>query len=210
MKVYINCVELNRIVACFDLNKVEKMGLDTGKQLVFNNGYNKEACLNLDEAPNYIRSNYYYVWYIENLRVFKLPLYLIDFYKAGFNENPDASVGTYLLKKAPNNWMSVEREYETDCVLISLKAKMVDKILSGEQTIIIKKDAPKKVIKNEKNIRDLTEFEVDKICKKHHCSNCPLYELSLITHESCYSNIQKLKKHVKILDKKVVVDEKEY
>lgn len=102
MKCYIYCTKskpnigLNgKVVACFDLNKVEKMGLDTNKGLVFDSDYNKESCLTLKELVEYIDNNYYsseelveyignyyYAWYIENLEIFDKPMELRDFCKA--------------------------------------------------------------------------------------------------------------------------------
>lgn len=57
-----------KIVAECDF-EVEKMGLDTGKGLVFDRGFNEESQLELLEIAKYVGNNYYYAIHIKNLKI---------------------------------------------------------------------------------------------------------------------------------------------
>ena len=151
MKCYIYCTKskpnigLNgEVVACFDLNKVEKMGLDTNKGLVFDSDYNKESCLSLKELVEYIGNNYYYAWYIENLEIFDKPLdlgYFIETKRSLFT-------GWFeRVKRPPQSWFRVFNRKSEICILISIKPEWVKKILNGEKTIEIRKTAPRELLK---------------------------------------------------------------
>lgn len=111
-----------KIVATFLLTKIEKMGLDSNKGLVFEGMYNKESCLTLTEIAKYVGDNYYYAWPIKELKILE--------------EAKD------ILYSAPQSWCYIWTDEDHKSILISIKPKWVEKILNGEKTIEIRKTRP--------------------------------------------------------------------
>lgn len=161
-----------KIVACFDLNKVEKMGLDSNNGLVFNCGFNEESQLSLEEIVNYVGDNYYYAWHIDNLQVFDKPMELSEFthpfvlcnnycdnnFKKSFckdicSHNRDRErLNVWCdrdekwmqpFTKAPQSWCYVRDIDEELCIIISIKPQWVEKILNGKKTIEVRKTCPR-------------------------------------------------------------------
>lgn len=78
------------------------------------------------------------------------------------DEDEEVKFVVHNLNKAPQSWCYARREiiqpmyceynfigydeFEEDCILISIKPQWVEKILNGEQTIIVKKTAPKELL----------------------------------------------------------------
>lgn len=135
-----------KIVACFDLDKVEKMGLDSNNGLVFNCGFNEESQLSLKEIVNYVGDNYYYAWHIDNLQVFDKPMELSDFNGL---QNTGGMIFLKELKSAPQSWGYATLDKDVGfgflpnvCILISIKPEWVEKILNGKKTIEVRKTCP--------------------------------------------------------------------
>lgn len=154
-----------KIVASFDLNKVEKMFIQYGKGWITTDG------LNIDEIENksalsrwgvsrydlYIYKNnnkYLYAWHIDNLKILDKPLELKDsildnssyFYTKKIIGN---MVIHQALTKAPQNWCYAYDNKDNKCIIISIKSKWVCEIFNGKKTIELRKTAPKELIKNE-------------------------------------------------------------
>lgn len=159
-----------KVVANFTLEEIKKMGLDTNEGLVFENMYNKESCLSLEEMASYVGDNYYYAWPIKNLNILDTPMEITDFYytfvscgridtkfclnHCSHNDDRGESCWcdrgknswTEHLKKAPQSWCYAQKEegvLKEQCVIVSIKPKWTEKILNGEKTIEIRKTAPK-------------------------------------------------------------------
>lgn len=122
--------------------EVEKMGLDTGKGLVFDNGFNKESQLDLFEIAKYVGNNYYYAIHIQNLHIFDKPR-PTKWY--GYTDKKG-----YLcsVEKAPQNMMYCYDEFGNDYVLISIHSEWLCKILNGEKTIEVRKKVLRGMLKN--------------------------------------------------------------
>lgn len=139
-----------KIVAECDF-EVEKMGLDTGKGLEFDKGFNEESQLELFEIAKYVGNNYYYAIHIKNLHIFDKPKELGDYYTLPKKMNTFYGC-TYVsasLDKAPQNMMYVVDDNEEKKVLISIQPQWLCKILNGEKTIEIRKKLLKEMLKNE-------------------------------------------------------------
>ena len=127
-----------KIVAECDF-EVEKMGLDTGKGLVFDKGFNKESQLELSELAKYVGNNYYYAIHIKNLHIFDKLKKIASY----------SSKQGYKIFKAPQN---MQYAYEfTDkkgqqYVLISIKPEWLCKILNGEKTVEVRKKILKEML----------------------------------------------------------------
>lgn len=125
-----------KIVASFDLNKIEEMSIKYGEGWVTSSGLNIN---DIESKSKVSRSNLYkykgnskylYGWHIENLEILDKPLELSHF----------------SLSKAPQSWCYANVEDE-ECILISIKPEWVCKILNKEKTIEVRKTAPKELIK---------------------------------------------------------------
>lgn len=134
-----------KIVASFDLNKVEEMfikygeGWTTSSGLNINDIENKSKVSRFDLYEYKGNSKRLYAWHIENLKILDEPLELDN-------------IG---LKKAPQSWCyyyyennnNPEHPTEEKVIIISIKPEWVCKILNGEKTIEVRKTAPKELIK---------------------------------------------------------------
>lgn len=115
--------------------EVEKMGLDTGEGLVFDNGFNKESQLDLFEIAKYVGNNYYYAIHIKNLNIYKSP----------------RELSSYSCVRAPQNMQYVYTCYDkNEYILISIQPQWLCKILNGEKTIEVRKKVLKGMLENER------------------------------------------------------------
>ena len=130
-------IDNGKIVASFDLNKI-----DTLKKIKYANEYYKPD-RNYPETPytiildlvglsntelfEYGKGKDLYAWHIDNLEVIE-PLKLEDFG----------------LKKAPQSFQYAYYKGEK-VIILSIKSKWVEKIISGRKTIEVRKTAPKEV-----------------------------------------------------------------
>lgn len=143
MKVYIYCTKSKpyigingKVVACFDLNKItmirnraigiymdgssaQKLYEHPGKDIIQKTG------MTFKEIAEYGNNKNLYCWHIENLEAFDEPFIYFG--------------------KAPQSWCYAEFKDER-CIIISIKPEWVEKILSGEKTIEIRKTAPKELM----------------------------------------------------------------
>lgn len=114
--------------------EVEKMGLDTGEGLVFDNGFNKESQLDLFEIAKYVGNNYYYAIHIKNLHIYDSPRDLFH----------------YTCVKGPRNMQYVYSAYDkNENILISINPEWLCKILNGEKAIEVRKKVLKRMVKND-------------------------------------------------------------
>lgn len=120
--------------------EVEKMGLDTGEGLVFDNGFNKESQLDLFEIAKYVGNNYYYAIHIQNLHIYNKPRP-----KKWFGYT-DKKGYLCMVEKAPQNMMYCYDEFGNDYVLISIQPQWLCKILNGEKTIEVRKKILKRML----------------------------------------------------------------
>lgn len=147
-----------KIVACFDLNKVETIACE---QLSIGSLYYTESldcienksCLDMGDLENYLGSKnggeiVGYAWHIENLQVFDKPMELSDFNGI---QNIGGMVFPKELKNAPQSWGYATLDKNVPfgflpnvCILISIKPEWVEKILNGEKTIEVRKTCPRK------------------------------------------------------------------
>lgn len=139
-----------KIVACFDLNKVEKIKrlLHIIKPYELKNMIKdklfKASCLDAFEMYRYLKGKIGYAWHIENLKILDEPLGLYDCLKR-YEVEPNFTNVKHMLK-APQSWCYAEIEDE-ECILISIMPEWVCKILNGEKTIEVRKTAPKELVK---------------------------------------------------------------
>lgn len=120
--------------------EVEKMGLDTGKGLVFDKGFNKESQLELFEIAKYVSNNYYYAIHIKNLHIFDEPR------PTKWYGYTDKKGYLCMVEKAPQNMMYCYDEFGNDYVLISIRPEWLCKILNGEKTIEVRKKVLNKML----------------------------------------------------------------
>lgn len=121
-----------KVVAECDF-EVEKMGLDTGKGLVFDKGFNKGSQLELFEIAKYVGNNYYYAIHIKNLNIFDKAR------PTKWYGYTDKKGYLCMVEKAPQNMMYCYDEFGNDYILISIHPEWLCKILNGEKTIIVRK-----------------------------------------------------------------------
>ena len=133
--IYTKYNKLNgKIIGECDFN-VEKMGLDTGKGLIFENGFNKESQLKILECAKYVGNNYYYAIHIKNLKLYNEPRDLFH----------------YTCVKGPRNMQYVYSAYDkNENILISIQSQWLVKILNGVKTVEVRKKVLKGMIKNGK------------------------------------------------------------
>ena len=146
-----------KIVASFDLNKI-----DTLKKIKYANEYYKPD-RNYPETPytiildlvgmsntelfEYGKGKDLYAWHIENLEIIE-PLELGEFYTFRKGYENQLHMNKKTITKAPQNYRYAYYKGER-CIILSVKAKWVEKILNGEKTIEVRKTAPKEMLKNE-------------------------------------------------------------
>ena len=152
-----NGLALNGKIVCECEIETEKMGRDTNKCIVFDDDFNEESQLTLQEMVNYIHNNYYYVLHISNLNVFDNPLELKDTYtrectwnkcsRCEYGKEGKINCGTIdiPLSRAPQNMMWVWYKGER-YVLISIQSKWLCKILNGEKTIEVRRKVLKGMV----------------------------------------------------------------
>ena len=153
-----------KIVASFDLNKVEEIYEELYGDLDWQHDYlpttdtmgivnlEQESCLDREKISKYLKDGKGYAWHIENLEILDKP---IDFGKHThdndsffYTQRIDRGViRCGVLIKAPQSWQYVYDRNLNKCILISIKPEWVCKILNGEKTIEVRKTAPKELIK---------------------------------------------------------------
>ena len=126
------------------------------EDLIFDECFNKETQLTLEQMALYTGVNDYYCIHIKNLHIFDEPRELSKYHRpyGCINISCDRKTkGKYLgcslvrhckmtqIKKAPQNMMKVESKIcdEKDYVLISIRPEWLCKILNKEKTIEIRK-----------------------------------------------------------------------
>lgn len=157
------------------VSEVELAGDEIKNFFITEEGLSVEerACLEFEEIETYLSKNDYkgYAWHIENLKIFDEPMELSEFYHGyvkcnkqdtnfclnvcKYNKNSEidycrCAKEENMFKpifKAPQSWCYAYDTKYNDCILISIKPQQVEKILNGEQTIIVKKTAPKEMLK---------------------------------------------------------------
>ena len=129
-------IDNGKIVASFDLNKIDtlKWGRWRNQKIFSYLGFEYEhqdliekCLLNWQELEEYGNHKPLYFWHIDNLEVIE-PLKLEDFG----------------LKKAPQSFQYAYYKGEK-VIILSIKSKWVEKIISGRKTIEVRKTAPKEV-----------------------------------------------------------------
>lgn len=128
MKCYIYCTKalpnignLNgKVVASWNLNKI--LRVDYSPLFV------TETCLRNDELYSYLNKKEGYAWQVNNLETFDEPLSLDDFG----------------LKRAPQSWCYAYYKGEK-VIIISIRPKWVDLILSGKKTLEVRKSYPREI-----------------------------------------------------------------
>lgn len=159
-----------KIVASFDLNKIDEIEYSIGRrnrncECYIDRDYEiqtyfydeetllKKSCVTRDELYNYFvkeldnNETYLgYAWHIENIEILDEPKELRDFNKP-ITESWFYR-GCEKFEKAPQSWCYANYNNEL-CIIISIKPEWVCKILNREKTIELRKTAPKGLIKYE-------------------------------------------------------------
>ena len=131
-----------KIVASFELNKVSKIEVDS-KQ--YNYWSKNGSCLSIDDFINYCKGKDLYAWHIKNLEIIE-PLELDEFYTFRKGYENQLHMHEKTLTKAPQSYRYAYYKGER-VIILSVKAKWVEKILNGYKTIEVRKTAPKEMLK---------------------------------------------------------------
>jgi len=144
----------SKIIAVFELNKVDKIINNSSNFKIDNdiaktNLIARRSCLDFTEMKNYLKEKNGYAWHIENLEIIE-PLELDEFYTFRKGYENQLHMHEKTLTKAPQSYRYAYYKGER-VIILSVKAKWVEKILNSKKTIVVRKTAPKEMLNNVRN-----------------------------------------------------------